>query len=296
MTIGSAQDDSSLSTAPHVSKKRPMSFEGNQTSFKRYKHSEGDVKTSAPVPQLLSATSPSTISKPHAMFLDIKCEIQHILQYCATAAIVDQCANLMASSVNNIALFTTEHIQKLRECKSFPSLIQKLSAYYNWIDHSVLAKVIDACNSSAASNLLEQFKSQIDLSLPITDFPIPPPSPNMMPYDTSTHTVIAVRLNAKQRIVSLRQTLDMQCLLQEKFQLTSHSLLLLATTNMSSVLYWSIPKCVVSVITSNIAQISNDLHNSGIMELSIYPGFMFVTSSTLRIGSLSYLNKLNFMV
>ena len=311
-----AEGSSHPNTVTHASKKRPLSFEQPSASFKKYKHSEGEVitmntsMTDSPTPQAdvmigsslqmsLSAAAPPTINNPlliDTKFLDVKNELEHILQDCDTTAILNQCTHLMASSVNGITLFSSEYMQTLRECKHFPSFIQTLMPYYNWTDHSVLATVVDACNNSAASNLLQQFESHIDVSLPITDYPIPQPCPNMMPYDTSTHTVVAVRMNARQRIVSLQQMFDMQCLLQEKFQLTPHTLLLLAANNMNIIIYWSIPKCVVSVIATNITQISSDLHNSGIMELSIYPGFMFLTSSALRVGSLSYLNRLNCMV
>ena len=223
-------------------------------------------------------------------FLNVKNQLQHdiILQSQDTKAMLEQCEKLMASDANNIFLFSNNQLQNFRECKQAPDLIQKLSPYFNWSNHSVLHEVVSACNNTIAANLLDQFNSQIDSSLPVADYPIPQPSPNMIPYDTSSHTVLAVKLIAELRNISLQQVFDRQHLLQEKFQLSLHCFQLLAA-NSTPILYWMIPKCVVSVITSKISQKRSFMYQNGIMELSIFPGLIYATTDSMRVGSLSYL-------
>jgi len=223
-------------------------------------------------------------------FLNVKNQLKHniILQSYDIKAMLEKCENLMTSDTNNIFLFSSDQLQKLTECKQAPELIQKLSPHFNWSNHSVLREVI-GCNNTVATNLLDQFDSQIDSSLPVTDYPIPQPSPNMIPYDTSSHTVLAVKLNAELRSISLQQVFDIQHLLQEQFQLSPHTFQLLAA-NSVPILYWMIPKCAVSVITSSVTKHRRFLYQNGIMELSIYPGLIYATSDTVRVGSLSFLN------
>ena len=223
-------------------------------------------------------------------FLNVKNQLQHniVLQSYDLKAMLEKCENLMTSDTNNIFLFSRDQLQKLTECKQAPELIQKLSPHFNWSNHSVLHEVI-RCNNTAATNLLDQFDSQIDSSLPVTDYPIPQPSPNMIPYDTSSHTVLAVKLNTQVRSISLQQVFDIQHLLQEQLQLSPHTFQLLAA-NSVPILYWMIPKCAVSVITSSVTKHRHFLYQNGIMELSIYPGLIYATSDTVRVGSLSFLN------
>ena len=222
-------------------------------------------------------------------FLNVKRQLKHLLQSYETKAMLEMCEKLMASGTNNIFLFSSVQLQKLRECKKAPEIIETLSPYFNWSTHSVLHAVINACNNSDASKLLDKFDSQIDSSLPVTDFPIPQPSPNMIPYNTSSHTVFAVKLSTEPRNCSLQQVFDVQLLLQELLQLSPHVFQLLAA-NSTPILYWMIPKCVVSVLTSNITQQRSYLYQNGVMELSIYPGSNFTTANMMRVGLLSFLN------
>ena len=225
----------------------------------------------------------------HTEFLKVKHQLQHILQSYDTKAMLNQCKNLIANDTVNIPLFSSDQLQRFGECKQVPALIQALSPYFNWSNHSVLREVVNTCNNSDATNLLDQFDSQIDLALLVTDYPIPQPSPNMIPYDTSSHTVLAVKLITELKNISLQHVFDIQHLLQEHCHLSPHVFQLLAT-NGTPILYWMIPKCVVSVIASNTTRQRSLLHQNGIMELSIYPALIFATVDAIRVGSLSFLN------
>ena len=234
-------------------------------------------------------------SSVQAEFLDMKVQLEHMLQATSPKNIHEQCQSLMASHEHDIALFSTEYLSYLKECSHISVILQSLSPFFNWTDHSVLHALVQACNNPEASILLEQFDSQVDLSLPITEYPVPQPIPSMAPHHTSTQTVLAVKLNAELSKFSLQQVVELRCLIQKNFQITEHSLQLTAAKSSSTILYWMIPKCVSHLISSKIMQ-DTSLHGSRVEELSIYPGTLFVSANTLKLGSLSFLNQINEMV
>ena len=242
---------------------------------------------------------PSKHFKPSSViteFLDVKDQLQHVLQSCDAKAMLEECEKLMASEANGTLLFTSECFEQLKDCSFAPTLLQKLNPYFNWINHSVLSAAVDACDDPVASNLLEQFDLKVDKSLPITDYPVPQPSPNMVPYDNSTHTVLAAKLNTELSSLSLQNYFDLCHMLQEKLQVTSHAFQLLAAKRSSTFIYWIIPKCVVSVITERVSQQSSYLYQSDIVELSVYPDSVFTISSSLKVGSLCFLAQINNLV
>ena len=242
---------------------------------------------------------PSKHFKPSTViteFLDMKCQLQHVLQSYDAKVVFEKCEKLMASETDGVLLFSSDHLQKLKDCSLVPALLQKLSPYFNWSDHSVLSMAISACDNPVATKLLDQFDSKVDKSLPVTDYPIPQPSPNMVPYDNSTHTVLAVKLNTDLSTFSLQNILDLRYLLQENFQVTLHVFQLLAAKRSSTFLYWTIPKCIVSIITARISQRRSYLYQNDIVELSVYPGSVFITTSSLKVGSLSFFTQIDFLV
>ena len=228
-------------------------------------------------------------------FLDMKVQLEHILQATSPKKVYEKCQSLMASHEHNIALFSTEYLSYLKECSHISAILQSLSPFFNWSDHSVLHALVQSCNNLEASMLLQHFNSQVDLSLPITEYPVPQPIPSMAPYDTSAQTVLAVKLNVELSKFSLQQVITLRCLIQKNFQITEHSLQLTAAKSNSTILYWMIPKCVSHLISSKIMQ-DTSLHGSRVEELSIYPGTLFVSANTLKLGSLSFLNQINEMV
>ena len=234
-------------------------------------------------------------SSVQAEFLDMKIQLEHMLQSTNPKKVYQQCNTLMASCEHDIALFTTECLSYLKECSHISAILQSLSPFFNWSDHSVLHALVQACNNPEAAMLLQQFDSRVDLSLPITEYPVPQPIPSMAPYDTSTQTVLAVKLNAELSKFSLQQVVELRCLIQKNFQITEHSLQLTAAKSSSTILYWMIPKCVSHLISFKIMQ-DTSLHGSRVEELSIYPGTLFVSANTLKLGSLSFLSQINEMV
>ena len=235
-------------------------------------------------------------SSVDAKFLDMKLQLEQILQDSSNSQTVyEQCETLMASQEHDIALFSPDYLSSLKECNEMPEILQRLSPYYKWSDHSVLHALVQACNNPEAAMLLQQFDSQVDLSLPITEYPIPQPIPSMAPYDSSTQTVLAVKLNTELRKLSLQQVTKLRCLIQKNFKITEHSLQLMAAKSSSAVLYWLIPKCISHLIDSKFLQDSS-LHGSRVQEVCIYPGTLFISADILKLGSLSFLNKVDHTV
>ena len=236
------------------------------------------------------------LSSVNAEFLDVKKQLEDMLQACDAQKMYKECKSFMASEAHNIPLFANEkYLQSINECKLAPEVLQKLSPFVTWSDHSILTTVVKACNNPEADTLLQQFDLQLDLSLPITEYPVPQPIPSMAPYDSSTQTVLGVKLNVELSKVSLQQVLELRCLVQKNFQITEHSSQLMAAKSSSTILYWMIPKSVSHLISSKIMQ-DPSLHGSRVVELSIHPGTLFVTANTLKLGSLSFLNQINEMV
>ena len=233
-------------------------------------------------------------SSVNAEFLDMKVQLEQMLQTSSSQMVYEQCKSLMASHEHDISLFSTEYLSSLKECSQISAILRRLSPCFNWSDHSVLHELVKACNNCEAAELLQQFDSQVDVSLPITEYPVPQPIPSMAPYDSSMQTVLAVKLNTELSKFSLQQVIELRGLIQKNFQITEHCLQLMATKSSSTILYWMITKRVSQLISPKIMQDPN-LHYGRVQEVCVYPGTLFF-SSTLTLGSLSFLNEVNEMV
>ena len=240
--------------------------------------------------------SPFKASLAQAEFLDMKLQLENILQSCNAQKIYKKCTKLMASNAQNIPLFSdVEYLHSLKECKRAPAVLQKLGPFFTWTDHSVLTAAVKACNISKAVTLLQNFDAQVDLSLPIIEYPVPQPVPSMAPYDTSMQTVLGIKLNAELSKISLQQVLELRYSIQKSFQITEHSLQLMAVESTTSILYWIIPKCISHLISSKIMQVPS-YHGDRIQEVSVYPGTLFISVSVLNLGSLSFLSQVSEIV
>ena len=283
--VATQQQLSAFVTSVDKSRKRPTSSE-LPAGLKYFKSSSVDVK--------FKYFKPSSVV---AEFLDMKIQLEQILQDSNSQRVYEQCESLIASREHDIALFSTDYLSSLKECNKIPEILQRLSPYYKWSDHSVLHALIQACNNPEAAMLLQQFDSQVDLSLPITEYPVPQPTPSMAPYDTSAQTVLAVKLNAELSNFSLQQVITLRCLIQKNFEITEHSLQLMAAESDSTILYWMIPKSISHLISSKIMQNSILYGNRVyVQEVCVYPGTLFVRTDFLKLGSLSFLNEVDYMV
>ena len=225
-------------------------------------------------------------------FLDMKVQVNELLQVLDPKKIVDNCSLLKANVEADIPLFSTSFVSILQQRKSVLSL---LSPYTNWCNHSILNAIVEVCNVPEAANLIAQFDAKIDPSQPLMKYPIPSPSYHMVPYDTSTHTVLAVQLNLQLHHSTLQDILDTQSMLQHQCRITAHCMQLLAVANIShTIIYWTIPKHVAGLITSGVLQHQNYLHQNGIQQVAVYPGTVLVTGSALTVGLFSFFTEVSF--
>ena len=240
--------------------------------------------------------NPFDASLAKAEFLDMKKKLENMLESCNAQKIYEECTKLMASNAQNIPLFSNvEYLHSLKMCKSTPEILQKLGPFFTWTDHSVLTAAVKSCNNSKAVMLLQHFDSQLDLSLPITEYPVPQPIPSMAPYKTSIQTVLGIKLGTELNKISLQQVLELRYSIQKNFQITEYSLQLMAMESGTNILYWMIPKCISHLISSKIIQ-DPSLHGSRVQEVCVYPGTLFVSVNVLKLGSLSFLNPVSEMV
>ena len=228
-------------------------------------------------------------------FLDMKVELINLLQDVNPVFIIDQCKVLKATENPDVPLFTNNFVYFLKEAKSTSKLLQQLSPYTNWCDHSIFNTIVEVCDVPEATTLLTEFDNKVDPSQPLTKFPLPQPCNQMVPYDTSTHTVLAVQLNIQLHHSTLQNVLDTRSLLQQQCHITAHCLQLLAVANTShTIIYWTIPKHVAGLITSSVLQHQNYLHQNGIQQVAVYPGTALVTGSALTVGLFSFFTEVSF--
>jgi len=225
-------------------------------------------------------------------FLDLMVQLEKLLQSHDPVSIVKKCGSLLASDTHNIPLFPTDYAEKLQEIKHTPELMQKLSPFMTWDNHSILSTIVETSDIPEATMLLNQFDDRIDSSQPLTSFPIPAPSHHMIPYDNSTYTVLAVKLDLELYHSTLQNVIDARSLIQDQCKLTSHCLQLLAVAKTNStIIYWMIPKNIAHLITANASKFQNSYHQKGILQLAVYPGALLCTGSSVKVGPLSFFSQ-----
>ena len=230
-------------------------------------------------------------------FINMKVQLEELLEQCDLIPIVKKCGSLLASDTHNIPLFPTDYAEKLQEIKDTPELIQKLSLFMTWDNHSILSTIAEISNIPEATMFLTQFDDRIDSSQPLTSFPIPAPSHQMAPYDNGTHTVLAVKLDLELYHSTLQNVIDARSLIQDQCKLTSHCLQLLAVAKSSStILYWMIPKSVAYHIATNVLHFKKYFHQKGILQVAVHPEVVLCTGSILKVGPLSFFSQIDIAI
>ena len=154
-----------------------------------------------------SSTMDSTFSLV-AQYLDLQNQLIDMLHTVDPKIISEKCLLMSFSKQTNIPLFASDFLKVLRNSVSTTALLQNLAPFTNWMDHSILTTAVEACNVPEAIALITKFEAEIDTSQPVTKYPIPSPSHHMVPYDTSTHTVLAVQLNLQLHHSTLQNIID----------------------------------------------------------------------------------------
>jgi len=222
----------------------------------------------------------------HVAFFHLFDQITELLQQYDHQQLLMRCREIKASEIHGIHLYSDT---QLSEYGSTLLLLRGLCYYITWSDHSIL-RVLSSC-STIGTKLLDKFNSNLDCILmePIASYPIPYLSSDMIPINpTSTHTVLAIRCDQELYNCTLQYVYDMRSLMVDKCEITLHCLQLLAVRPNPTILYWTIPKCVVELISSKVPVHSDFLYSRGVLEVLVYPEPLLATSDDVRIGSLAF--------
>ncbi|XP_065903620.1 uncharacterized protein [Dysidea avara] len=226
-------------------------------------------------------------------YLDLFDALVELLQ---ARKVTDALREIMASDIHGISIFNAEFVEILTKGTNTISLLRILFPYTNWHDHSIIRELVEVCDCPEGVKLLDEFDSRIDVSLPITSYPIPAPSNLMIPDESSTHTVMAVRCEQQLSSLSLQHTEVVKSLMMNTFGITKHACILLAVANHSSAMFfWLIPKSVGLIITNEVREHSGFLHDNGLLEVAIFPNFSFSTGSISRVWKTVYFSDMATM-
>ena len=220
------------------------------------------------------------------VFFQVCDSVIELLASCHVEVLVDVCENLMASNKCPNKFFSDNQIRKLKKCDSSLLLLRRLSLFFTWSNHSILRVLADQCTE--AVNILDNFGGRVDSLELIASYPIPYFSLKMIPVDTSTHTILAIRCGQELYESTLQYVYDMQLVMMEKCDITQHCLQLLAVRSDPTILYWTIPKCVVYLINTNVPLHSEYLYSRRILEVSVYPDLLLTTGDHVSVGSLAF--------
>ena len=207
--------------------------------------------------------------KVHIKFLITTVEISKMLVECDTQVFLEACNMLYADHSKMMPLFPSDYITGLNRIEV---ILKRLAFLWSWHNCSVLRSLLEACNCQSGLTLLDNFESQIDRNQPIELFPIPQLSLKMTPSSSSAYTVLSIRSRHYQnQQVPLQYTMEVAEMLMETFSISQHALQLLAVKLNPVVMYWMIPKNIVSHISKEIQQHTNALRNHDLSEITVYP-------------------------
>ena len=199
-----------------------------------------------------------------------------------------QCKSLMASDAHNIGLLSDLQLKELDDYSDNSSLLENLKFLWTWNDHSVLDALASSCDDVV--KLLTQFDDHLNHSQLISAYPVLSISPDMAPKDDGPYTILAIKCDQLLYQCTLQYIFDIRALFMKTCDITAHCLQLLAARAGPTVLYWTIPKCVVNLVITKVLEYRNTLHDEMISEVSIYPSTRIVTSSNNMLGSLVHLS------
>ena len=220
------------------------------------------------------------------VFFQVTDSIVRLLALCDVKVLINVCTNLMASSKYDIKLFSENQVKMFKKCNTSVLLLQKLSLFFTWSNHSILRVLADHCTE--AVNILDNFDCRVDFFKNIASYPIPCFSMNMIPTDTSAHTILAIRCDQELHECTLQSVYDLESVMMEKCDITQHCLQLLAVRSDPTILYWSIPKCVVYLIKTNIPLHTEHLYSKRILEVLVYPDLQLTIYDSESVGLLAF--------
>ena len=212
-------------------------------------------------------------------------QVTKLLQSLDSKLIVEQCDIMMAS--DGIKFFSDNQIKQLNAYSKTPLLLQDLSHLWSWSNHSLLRALVGFCDE--AIKLLDEFDCCLDPFEPITSYPVFEILPNDV--DVTTKTVFNVKFTKGTSKVTLQDVFNMCSLVTNKYGISQYCLQLIATQQTESFItvYWSIPKCVVNLISNKTLHGISKLYDMGVLEVKIYPDIKIVTGATYDFEVCTYI-------
>ena len=228
-------------------------------------------------------------SKPLNLYLNCLDVLTKLLGSYDPQLLIEKCTTLLASDIHNIALFSLTFLRDLSECSSTPEILTVLFAYSTWFDHILVEYLVKICGSSKAVEVLQDFNAIASIEKNGM-YCYPTPSHILVPSESSNFTVMATQYSLGSSVVQVQQISLIKSLVTHIGELTELSLLCLAKMDNPTTLYWLLPKTVVPVMHAKMYDNLELLYNEGILEIAVYPGFIYVTDSSVSIGSLKFLD------
>ena len=228
--------------------------------------------------------STANVSTVLVLYFHLIDQLEELLQSYDYGMMMEQCRSLMASDQYDIKLFTSDQMKSFNWYNN--ALLLRKLCLFAWSNCSILRTLVNYC--SKAIKLLAKFESYLDPLNSVACYPIPCLSSDMIPSDTSTYTVLAVRCDKELYRCTLQYIYDVQSIMSEKCDITQHCLQLLAVRSDPTILYWTIPKCVVDLINTNIPLHSEYLYSREILEVLVYPDLLLTTGNDVCYGSLAF--------
>ena len=228
--------------------------------------------------------STANVSTVLVLYFHLIDQLEELLQFYDYGMMMEQCRSLMASDQCDIKLFTSDQMKSFSWYNN--ALLLRKLCLFAWSNCSILRTLVSYC--SEAMKLLDKFELNLDPLKSVACYPIPCLSSDMIPNDTSTYTILAVRCKVELYESSLQYIYDVQSVMIEKCDITQHCLQLLAVRSDPTILYWTIPKCVVDLINTNVPLHSEYLYSRGILEVLVYPNLLLTTGDDVSYGSLAF--------
>ena len=218
------------------------------------------------------------------LFFHLIDQVGELLQSYDYEIMMEQCRSLMGSDHTDIKLFTSDQLKVFSQYNS--AILLRMLCLFTWSNCSILRALV--IHSNKAIKLVNNFESNLDRLQLLASYPIPYFSPDMIPSETSTYTILAVRYDKELYQCTLQYVYDVQSVMIEKCDITQHCLQLLAVRSNPTILYWTIPKCVVDLINSNVPLHSEYLYSRAILEVAVYPDLLLTTGNAICYGSLAF--------
>ena len=227
-------------------------------------------------------------------YLDLCDSLAQLLQSLQPGQLINAISCFVAVDThdNCVKQFSAE----LKDCSNSVEVLMKLFPYSNWYDHSIIRELLEACECSEGIHLLDEFDSRIDLIQSITEFPTFVPLPLMIPGDSSYHTVMATCHKQKLSSLKLCHIGEIKSEMLQMCNLTKYSCLFLSITKSDStpaIIYWLIPRHLFTSISNSVWNFKDSFYKSGILEIAIYPCFVFSTHNTSNVLSLDYFSLIS---